>query len=136
LFAIQRSTSVSWLGFSPTPRGAPVNASRGKIHYAWVVLGALVVVMLFASGLRAVFGVFIKPMEATFGWGVAALSGAAAVSLLLLGASGPIVGWLADRWGPRRVIFVSAIVLGVGTLLHARGAALREGSIPARGHVG
>jgi MFS family permease len=101
-----------------------VEASRGKIHYAWVVLGALVVVMLLASGLRSVFGVFIKPMEATFGWDRAALSGAAAVSLLLLGAAGPIVGWLADRWGPRRVIFVSAIILGVGTLLTARVTAL------------
>jgi MFS family permease len=101
-----------------------VPASRTKIHYAWVVLGALVVVMLLASGLRAVFGVFIKPMEATFGWDRAALSGAAAVSLLLLGAAGPIVGWLADRWGPRRVIFVSAVVLGVGTLLTARVTAL------------
>jgi hypothetical protein len=56
------------------------------VHYAWVVLGALFVVILLASGLRAVFGVFIKPMETTFGWDRAALSGAAALSLLLLGA--------------------------------------------------
>ena len=99
-------------------------ARSSTFHYAWVVLGALVVVMLLGSGLRAVFGVFIKPMEATFGWDRAALSGAAAVSLLLLGAAGPIVGWLADRWGPRRVIFVSAVLLGVGTLLTARVTAL------------
>jgi MFS family permease len=94
------------------------------LHYAWVVLGALVVVMLLGSGLRAVFGVFIKPMEATFGWDRAALSGAAAISLLLLGAAGPIVGWLADQWGPRRVIFVSAILLGLGAMLSSRVSAL------------
>ena len=35
-----------------------MKASRGTIHYAWVVLAALVVVMLLASGLRAVFGVY------------------------------------------------------------------------------
>ena len=101
-----------------------MRASRGALHYAWVVLGALVVVMLLGSGLRAVFGVFIKPMETTFGWDRASLSGAAAISLLLVGAAGPVVGWLADRWGPRRVIFVSAILLGVGTLLSARVTAL------------
>ena len=100
-----------------------MTASRGTLHYAWVVLGALVVVMLLGSGLRAVFGVFIKPMEATFGWDRAALSGAAAISLLLLGAAGPIVGWLADQWGPRRVIFVSAI-LGLGAVLSSRVSAL------------
>ena len=101
-----------------------MKASRGRLHYAWVVLGALVVVMLLGSGLRAVFGVFIKPMETTFGWDRAALSGAAAISLLLLGAAGPIVGWLADQWGPRRVIFVSALLLGLGAMLSSRVSAL------------
>jgi MFS family permease len=101
-----------------------MKATRGGLHHAWVVLGALVVVMLLGSGLRAVFGVFIRPMEATFGWDRAALSGAAAISLLLLGAAGPIVGWLADQWGPRRVIFVSAILLGLGAMLSSRVSAL------------
>jgi MFS family permease len=101
-----------------------MKAPRRTLHYAWVVLGALVVVMLLGSGLRAVFGVFIKPTETTFGWDRAALSGAAAISLLLLGAAGPIVGWLADQWGPRRVIFLSAILLGLGAMLSSRVSAL------------
>ncbi|MGH7301400.1 MAG: MFS transporter, partial [Candidatus Rokuibacteriota bacterium] len=101
-----------------------MKASGGRLHYAWVVLGALVVVMLLASGLRAVFGVFIRPMEATFGWDRASLSGAAALSLLLLGAAGPFVGWLADRWGPRRVILLSTVILGIGTILTSRVTAL------------
>ena len=101
-----------------------MKTSRGRLHYAWVVLGALVVVILLASGLRAIFGVYIKPMENTFGWDRASLSGAAALSLLLLGAAGPIVGSLADRWGPRRVILLSTIILGIGTILSARVTAL------------
>jgi MFS family permease len=101
-----------------------LETSRGTLHYAWVVLGALLVVILLGSGLRAMFGVFIRPMEATFGWDRADLSGAAALSLLLLGAAAPLVGWLADRWGGRRVILASVIVLGVGTLLTAQVTAL------------
>lgn len=93
---------------------------RKRLHPAWVVLGAVVVAMLMGTGLRAVFGVFIRPMEAELGWDRASLSLAAALSLLLLGASGPAVGWLADRWGPRRVIIVSAILLAVGTALSSR----------------
>src|SRR3972149_3757305 len=42
------------------------------IHYAWVVLGAVMLVMIAASGLRSVFGVFIKPLEADFHWDRAA----------------------------------------------------------------
>jgi MFS family permease len=87
-----------------------------RIHPAWVVLGALGVCMLASSGLRAVFGVYIKPMEAEFGWSRSAISGVAAMSLLFLGAVGPLTGRLADRWGPRRVIGVSLIVLAVGAI--------------------
>src|SRR5262245_11193836 len=87
-----------------------------SLHPAWVVLAALTLSMLAASGLRAVFGVYIKPMEAEFGWTRGALSGAAAVSLLLLGAVGPFVGRLADRWGPRRVIVLSLVLLAIGTI--------------------
>ncbi len=86
------------------------------LHPAWVVLGALTVCMLAASGLRSVFGVYIKPMEAEFGWTRGALSGAAAISLLLLGAAGPVVGRLADIWGPRRVIGLSLLLLGLGSI--------------------
>jgi len=95
-------------------------APRAKMHYAWVVLGALLAITLVASGLRAIFGVFIKPMETTFGWDRASLSGVAALSLFLLGAVGPFAGWLADRWGPRRVILVSCCLLGAGMLLSSR----------------
>ena len=87
-----------------------------RVHPAWIVLGALTVCMLAGSGLRSVFGVYIKPMEAEFGWTRGALSGAAAVSLLLLGAVGPFVGRLADRWGPRNVIAISLFVLALGAI--------------------
>lgn len=87
-----------------------------SLHPAWVVLGALTVCMMASTGLRAVFGVYIKPMEAEFGWTRGALSGAAAISLLLLGAVGPVVGRLADVWGPRRIIVLSLLLLGIGSI--------------------
>jgi len=87
-----------------------------RIHYAWVVLAATTVVMLASSGVRAVFGVFIKPMEAEFGWDRTALSTVAALSFVFNGASGPFVGRLADRWGPRGVLAGAGALLGVGTL--------------------
>lgn len=97
-----------------------MSRARGALHDAWIVLGAVMIIMLLASGLRAVFGVFIKPIEATFGWDRASLSGVAALSLLLLGAVGPVAGWLADRWGPRRVIVFGCLILAAGTALSSQ----------------
>src|SRR5262245_15830628 len=90
-----------------------------RIHPAWIVLGALTICTLAGSGLRAMFGAFIKPMEAEFGWSRSALSGVAAISLLLLGAAGPFVGRLADRWGARFVMGVAVVALGVGAVATA-----------------
>jgi MFS family permease len=87
------------------------------MHPGWVVLAAVMVAMITASGLRNVFGVFIQPLEAEFGWDRASLSGTAALSLFLLGAVGPFVGRLADRWGPRRVLALALLLLGIGTVL-------------------
>lgn len=94
--------------------------TRRGVHPAWVVLGALTVSMIAASGLRSIFGVFIRPLEAEFGWSRGSLSIAAAISLLILGAAGPFVGRLADRFGPRRVIVGALVILGVGTLGFSR----------------
>jgi MFS family permease len=98
--------------------------SSSRIHPAWVVLIAVTVCMMASSGLRSVFGVYIKPLEAEFGWTRGALSGVAAISLLLLGAAGPFAGRLADRWGPRRVILLSLVLLGVGAIGAAAVSAL------------
>jgi MFS family permease len=94
-----------------------VTGTRKPLYYGWIMLAAVVFVMLAGSGIRAVFGVFIKPIEAEFGWSRAQLSGAAALSLFVLGAVGPMVGWLADVWGPRRVMLLATAVLGAGTVL-------------------
>jgi len=85
-----------------------------RIHPAWIVLGAVTICLLASTGLRATFAVYIKPIETEMGWSRGALSMAAAISLLLLGATGPFAGRLADQWGPRRVIVLALALLGLG----------------------
>jgi MFS family permease len=87
---------------------------KSRLHPAWVVLGAVTICLLASTGLRATFAVYIKPIETEMGWSRGAMSVAAAISLLLLGASGPFAGRLADRWGPRRVMVISQTLLGIG----------------------
>jgi MFS family permease len=95
---------------------SPARVRDVGIHYAWLVLGATAVAMLAASGLRASFGVFIRPIEAEFAWDRTVLSAVASVSFVVNGLSGPVVGRLADRWGPRGVLAASGVLLGAGAL--------------------
>jgi MFS family permease len=53
------------------------------------------------------FGVFIKPLEAEFGWDRASISSAIALCALASAFSVPFVGILMDRFGVRRVMIIS-----------------------------
>jgi MFS family permease len=96
-----------------------VSKPTGRIHYAWVVLSVLVVIMITAGGLRASFGVFIKPMEAELGWSRTSLSIAAALSILIYGAVAPFAGRAADLWGARVVFTISLGLIVLGALASA-----------------
>ena len=51
-----------------------MNEEQQHLYYAWIVLSAVAFVVFCTSGLRGSFGVFIKPLEAEFGWTRAARS--------------------------------------------------------------
>ncbi len=97
----------------------PTQRQGGGLHYAWVIAGVTFLALLAASGVRSSFGVFIKPLEQDFGWERGVIALAAAISLLIYGASGPLAGRLVDRYGPRRVLALSVLLCGAGALLSA-----------------
>jgi sugar phosphate permease len=87
-----------------------------KPHYAWIVLGITFVVLLTSAAIRATPGVLIVPLEREFGWSRTTISAAISISLLLYGLIGPFAAGLVNRYGPRRVMTASALLIGLGTL--------------------
>lgn len=90
--------------------------SQKKAHYAWVVLGVTFVVLLISAAIRATSGVLIVPLEREFGWSRSTISVAVSLGLLLYGLIGPFAAGLVNRYGPRRVMSLSAFLIGVGSL--------------------
>ena len=75
----------------------------------WVLLGCLVCQM--GLGFSYVFTTFLKPIVAELGWTRTAFSAAGGPLLLSMALASPLIGSLTDRFGPRRVLALSTLLL-------------------------
>lgn len=86
-------------------------------HRRWLVFGTL----FLAAGVNVgssnyAFGLFIEPLETSFGWSRAAIS--ASLSFVAVGSlASPIVGRLMDRHGARPVMVGGLVFMGISFLL-------------------
>jgi len=78
----------------------------------WVVVGACSLVMFGVWNSHAGFGVFLPVLVKEFGWSRGAISIAPSLNLIVGGLIAFMVGAASDRYGPRRILIVSAILVG------------------------
>src|ERR1700753_447045 len=90
--------------------------ARNKLHYAWIVLGVTFVCLLVSVATRATTSILIVPLEQEFGWSRTIISMAISLSILLYGLIGPFAAGFINRYGPRRVMAASGVLIGLGTL--------------------
>src|SRR5262245_42227625 len=88
-----------------------------RIFYGWWMV--LVTAIALNAGPilgAATFGIFVKPLAETFGWSRGAISLGFSLAAGVASLVAPVVGLLADRFGPRKVILCAALVFGSGFL--------------------
>ncbi len=77
--------------------------------------------MSFSAGVNFHgFGNFIIPLQHEFGWNRTLISVAFSLARLESGLFGPVEGWLVDRLGPRRLIFIGVPIMALGYVLLSR----------------
>lgn len=74
-------------------------------------------ILMVTMGARQSLGLFIGPLDATTGLGIATISLALAVGQFTWGAMQPVAGAVADRYGPRAVLIGGLLVLAVGSAI-------------------
>ena len=86
--------------------------------YGWwmVALGGFLT-SLNKTAVNKGFPVFILPVEAYFGVNRATVSLIFSLARAETGPTGPLAGWLVDRFGPRASLFLGASMAGGGFLL-------------------
>ena len=91
-----------------------VAAPVSSIFYGWVVTACAFLVLFLTYGVQYSFGVFLPPMLDELGWQRASLVGAFSLYSMVYSGCSWISGRLTDSWGPRRVIAIGGLLLGVG----------------------
>lgn len=85
-----------------------------RLHYAWVVAGVALLVLAVSAGMRAAPGVLLPPLQREFGWSSGSISFAFGINLLLYGLIGPFAVAVMDRWGVRRAMLASLVLIVAG----------------------
>jgi MFS family permease len=91
-------------------------ALKSPIFYGWVVVGICFLTLAVGGATNGSFSIFYVAMLKEFHWSRADAAGAYSLSMLLFSVCGPLVGWLIDRFGTRKVMPFGVIVLTIGLL--------------------
>src|ERR1700716_3666190 len=85
----------------------------------WTAVWCGFLVLTIGLGVRQSFGIFLKPVSAELHVGRELFSFSTAVSLLLMGAVGPLSGRLCDRFGSAWTIAGGGVVYVLGMVVTA-----------------
>ena len=87
------------------------------LHPAWRVAAITFLVLLVAAGIRSAPSVLIVPLEQEFGWTRDVTGFAVGLNILLFGLTGPFAVAILERFGMRRTVGVSLLVLAAGVAM-------------------
>jgi len=81
---------------------------------AWLLTLAAAAILMITMGARLTTGLFLSPLNTATGLGIASISFAMAVGQFVWGASQPVFGAVADKYGAGKVIVLGALMLAAG----------------------
>lgn len=90
---------------------------RPRIFYGWIILGVAFITIILGYTIRNTFSVFYPAVVDEFGWERGSTALMFSITILIYGLVAPVAGGLVDRFGPRLVVPVGAIIMGSGFVL-------------------
>ncbi|MFH1639976.1 MAG: MFS transporter [Chloroflexota bacterium] len=88
-----------------------IEKKKAGLFYGYWILAATFILLCIHSGCSFYsFGLFVKPLQAEFGWSRAGIMMANTIMTVMQGASGILIGRVIDRYGSKRIIMVGAVV--------------------------
>jgi len=95
--------------------------ARKRPFYGWYVVAAASFHGMFGNGVvSSGFSIFFQSIRSDLNVSYTAMAFVFSLSRAEGGLGGPLVGWLVDRYGARRMILVGGITAGIGLVFVSR----------------
>jgi MFS transporter, OFA family, oxalate/formate antiporter len=106
--------------------GGAVAPASNSVRWRYLIMGIVCMVMI--ANLQYGWTLFVLPLHNAHGWTVADIQVAFALFIALETWPTPIDGWIADTlgpdWGPRTVMGVGGVLVGLGWMIEAYAGSL------------
>jgi MFS family permease len=89
-------------------------------RYGWVIVAAGALITCVAMGAMFALPVYLQPMADDTEWSRAGISLAMTFAFIVMGVAGFGWGAVTDRIGPRPVVLIGSVMLGVGLFVASR----------------
>jgi MFS transporter, OFA family, oxalate/formate antiporter len=114
--------------------GASAPSATGFRSNPWVQLVAGIICMAMIANLQYGWTIFVNPIDAKYHWGKVAIQFSFTLFILFETWLVPFEGYLADRFGPRPLVMVGAVLVAAAWIVNARASTL--GALYAGGAIG
>src|SRR6202047_1296745 len=96
---------------------AQTSAAPASLRVVQLLVGIVCMVMI--ANLQYGWTLFVNPIDQKYHWGRAAIQVAFTIFVLTETWLVPVEGWLVDRFGPKIVVFVGGILVGIAWAINS-----------------
>jgi len=87
--------------------------------FRWLQLTFGIVCMVMIANLQYGWTLFVLPIDAKYQWGRAAIQVAFSIFVLTETWLVPVEGWFVDRFGPKIVVLVGGVLVGIAWVMNS-----------------
>ncbi len=100
-----------------TKEVAITQGRKARYFYGWnIVIAKFLSEFAYVEQYTSTLGLFFKPLQAEFGWSRTAIAAVQTIARVTEAVIAPVVGPLVDRYGPRVLMPIGAIIAGLTML--------------------
>jgi OFA family oxalate/formate antiporter-like MFS transporter len=118
-FNVLRSVSMS-----ADLQSGSIGVRVGAPATRWIQLFLGVICMVMIANLQYGWTLFVNPINEKYGWGKAAIQVAFTIFVLTETWLVPIEGYLVDKFGPKPVVMISGVLVGIAWVMNAYASSL------------